>query len=143
MDILSRDGVHNPFSKEVTTQREHYGPKARIPDLFRRNDQIFLVLEAQRLQRHVPPPVFYHDLLDAAARVGRIEESMGYTFNDKMLCIQALKITSSVIPLYSKGVVHQVDRNHRIALLGDRVLGLALCDIWFMSGNTTGKSNNA
>ncbi|KAG9186568.1 hypothetical protein G6011_09676 [Alternaria panax] len=79
----------------------------------------------------------YHDLLDAAARVGRIEERMGYTFKDKMLCIEALKLTSSVIPLYFKGAIHQVDRNNRLALLGDRVLGLALCEVWFQTGNTT------
>jgi hypothetical protein len=139
--IWNRIGVHNLFSKNRSAQREHVGPKGRTSDLFQRKDKVYLALEAQRLQWHMPPPVICHDLLDAAARVGRIEECMRYTFRDKMLCIEALKVTSSVIPLYFKGMLHQVDKNNRMALLGDRVLGLALCEIWFQTGNTTSMSN--
>ncbi|KAI4641551.1 hypothetical protein J4E93_007648 [Alternaria ventricosa] len=84
----------------------------------------------------MPPPYAYHDLLDAAARVGRIEGIMGYKFKDKMICIEALKTTSATTPLYFNGVVHHIDKNNRLALLGDRVLSLALCDVWFKTGNT-------
>jgi hypothetical protein len=138
--IWSQIGVQSLSMGERSRQPQHFGPKARIPELFQRRDQIYLALEVQKLQWHVSPPIVYHDLLDAATRVGRIEERIGYTFKDKMLCISALKTTSSVTPLYFKGVVHQADRNNRLALLGDRVLALALCEIWFRTGNTASMS---
>jgi hypothetical protein len=119
-------------------QRQHFGPKARILELFQRRDRIYLALEAQQLQWFArPPSTGHHDLLHAAAKVGHIEERIGYIFKDKMTCIEALKITPTTIPLYYKGVIHKADRNNRLALLGDRVLGLALCEIWFYTGNTT------
>jgi hypothetical protein len=120
-------------------QCQHFGPKARIPDLFDRRDQIYFALETQRLQWFTPPPTNNHDLLHAAAKVGHIEERIGYIFKDKMTCIEALKITS--IPLYYKGVVLKADKNNRLALLGDRVLCLALCELWFWTGNSTSASH--
>ncbi|KAF1830619.1 hypothetical protein BDW02DRAFT_93625 [Decorospora gaudefroyi] len=119
-------------------QRQHFGPKARIPDLFQRRDQVYLALESQQLQWYTLPPVLHHDLLHAAAKVGHIEERIGYIFKDKMTCIEALKVTSPIWPLYFKGVTHKIDKNNRLALLGDRVLSLALCDIWFHTGNSPG-----
>jgi hypothetical protein len=116
---------------------QHFGPKVRIPDLFQRRDQLYFAMETGQLQWFAPPPAIYHDLLHAAAKVGHIEERIGYIFKDKMTCIEALKVTSTVTPLYYKGVIHKADRNNRLALLGDRVLGLALCEIWFYTGNTT------
>ncbi|KAI4924538.1 hypothetical protein J4E85_007654 [Alternaria conjuncta] len=61
---------------------------------------------------------------------------MGYKFKDKMICIEALKTTSATTPLYFNGVTHHIDKNNRLALLGDRVISLALCDVWFKTGNT-------
>ncbi|CAI9633748.1 unnamed protein product [Alternaria burnsii] len=52
-----------------------------------------------------------------------------------MLCIEALKLTSSATPLYFDGKTYHVERNNRMALLGDRLLTLALCDTWFQTGN--------
>lgn len=112
--------------------------KARNPHLFQRKDQIFPELEANRLQLHTSPPIVYHDLVDVAAKVGRVEERIGYNFKNKMLCIEALKLTSSAIPLYFGGKTYHVDRNNRMALLGDRILTLALCDTWFQTGNPAG-----
>ena len=34
---------------------------------------------------HTPPPIVYHDLVDVAAKVGRVEERIGYNFKNKML----------------------------------------------------------
>lgn len=123
-------------------QRQHFGPKARIPDLFQRRDKVYLELESRQLEWYAQPPIFHHDLLDAAAKVGRIEGSIGYTFKNKLLCVEALKSTGGYIPLYYKGIVNQVRRNNRLALLGDRILGLALCEIWFHSGYAPGEQND-
>jgi hypothetical protein len=119
--------------------REHFGPKARIPDLFQRRDQVYLTLDAHQLQWRPTPPYTYHDLLDAAARVGNVEACIGYTFQNKMIAIEALKMSSESWPLYFKGVVQKVDNNRRLALIGDRILSLALCEIWYHAGNSPGR----
>ncbi|KAI8936254.1 hypothetical protein NX059_006676 [Plenodomus lindquistii] len=118
-------------------ERQHFGAKCRIPGLFERKDQIYLDLETTRLKWLPPPPAIYHDLIDAAARVGHIEVHTGYTFKDRLLCIEALKITAKHWPLYYKGALVELGRNNRLALLGDRALSLACCDMWFRSGNST------
>jgi hypothetical protein len=66
-----------------------------------------------------PPPKVYHDLLDAAARVGALEERIGYVFKNRMTCIEALKMND--FPLYYSGTIHECGKNNRLALLGDRM----------------------
>ena len=118
-------------------QQQHYGPKARIRELFQRRDLPWFALQSGQLRMQAPPPMFRHDLLDAAARVGALEEKLGYTFKKRITCIEALKITRSYCPLYYGGVIHNADRNNRLALLGDRVLSLAVCEIWFQTEHST------
>ncbi|KAF2867062.1 ribonuclease III domain-containing protein, partial [Massariosphaeria phaeospora] len=73
----------------------------------------------------------------AAAKVSQTEAAIGYTFNNKMLCVEALKMSGSATPLYCNGSVWPVANNNRLALLGDRALGMVICEIWFMTGNST------
>ncbi|KAH9865718.1 hypothetical protein J1614_009305 [Plenodomus biglobosus] len=98
-------------------------------------------MQSGRLQFISPPPFFHHDLLHAAVRVGHIEVRTGYNFKNKLLCIEALKRTGKASPLFYRGASVVLDRNNRLALLGDRVLSLALCEIWFHSGHSTGNYN--
>jgi hypothetical protein len=49
--------------------RQHFGPKARIPELFQRRDLLWLALQSGKLRMQEPRPTVFHDLLDAAARV--------------------------------------------------------------------------
>lgn len=112
-------------------QRSRFRPKFRIPDTFQK-DGVQSTLGIEQLQRPA------HNLVDAAAKVGRLEACLDYTFYDKMICIQAINATSFVLPLYFEGVIHREAKNNRLALLGDRVLRLALCDLWFGTGNSTG-----
>jgi dsRNA-specific ribonuclease len=83
------------------------------------------------------PPKFHHDLLDAAARVVSLEVRLGYTFKNRLTCIEALKTTGEWSPIYCDGTVYDVSRNNRLALLGDRVLSLAVCEIWFQTEHST------
>lgn len=136
LGIWNQFGSLFPWTQGHT--RQHFGPACRLPDLFERKDRIYLDLYTKRLQWISPPPLYHHDLLHAAVRVGHIEARTGYNFKNKFLCIEALKNTGKNWPLYYKGVVVEIDRNNRLALLGDRVLGLALCEIWFHSGHSTG-----
>ncbi|EUC50161.1 hypothetical protein COCMIDRAFT_32495 [Bipolaris oryzae ATCC 44560] len=115
---------------------QHFGPKSRMPDLFERKDEMCLRLATQQLEWHGLPPSEHHDMLEAVARVGRIEGCIQYTFRNKMLCVEALKVTSSNYPLFFKGMIHKVKRNNRLALLGDRVLSMVLCEIWYSTGNS-------
>lgn len=121
-------------------QPQHYGPKARIPELFRRRDQAWLAVQAGKLRILEPEPAVYHDLLDAAARVGVLEERLGYTFKNRMTCIEALKVTKSEVPLYYGGLIRHTNQNNRLALLGDRALTLAVCELWFQTEHSTSMS---
>lgn len=138
-EIWHRGGQFFPWAQRH--ERQHFGPSCRIQDLFQRWDQIYLDLQSTRLQFISPPPFFHHDLLHAAVRVGHIEVRTGYNFKNKLLCIEALKRTGKASPLFYKGASVVLDRNNRLALLGDRVLSLALCEIWFHSGHSTGNYN--
>ena len=117
----------------------HHGPKAPSQALFERKDLPFFALPSIVLQIKGTPNGSYHDLLDAAARVGVLEGRLGYTFKDKMMCIQALKATGTHIPFYFDGKTYLANRNGRLALLGDRVLSLAVCEMWFRTTRTPRK----
>ncbi|KAH7095358.1 hypothetical protein FB567DRAFT_27425 [Paraphoma chrysanthemicola] len=116
-------------------ERQHYGAKSRSPDLFQREDMIFFALESRLAHKPASPPYMYHNLLDAASKVGALEQRIEYTFSDKMTCIEALKLTE--VPLYYDGKIYDRGRNNRLALLGDRVLSLAFCETWFHTEHTT------
>lgn len=113
-------------------QRQHFGPTCRLPDLFQRRDLIYHHMSTEKLRWHVRRPFTSHGIFDVAAKVLHIEEVTGYTFKDRMTIIEALKNSGSDHPLYFNGTVHPVEKKgQRLALLGDRVLSMVLCDIWF------------
>ncbi|PSN72701.1 ribonuclease III [Corynespora cassiicola Philippines] len=118
-------------------QRQHSGPRCRIPELFSRKDKIYIDLHTQRLRWHIPAPKVYEDIFDVAKKVNKIEVTFGYTFNDKLLCASALKMSGSNCPLYFGGAIHPLTGNNRLALVGDRVLELALCEMWFKTDKDT------
>jgi hypothetical protein len=117
--------------------REHFGPTCRIPDLFVRRDQTFLTLSAEKLRWLLPPPVMFHDIFAVAKKVHQIEEIIGWDFKNKMLIVEALKMSGSSYPLYFNGTVHPVENNNRLALLGDRALSLSLTETWYHGGKST------
>lgn len=55
-----------------------------------------------------------------------------------MIGIEALKVTGNAHSLYYDGTVYETGMNNRLALLGDRVLSLALCEIWFHTDHSNG-----
>lgn len=100
------------------------GPRSGIPDLFYRRDSIYFHLSTRQLRWQFMPPKFHHDVFDAAKRVNNVEATIGHTFRNKMLCVEALKMSGMHSPLYFDGSIHPVAPNNRLALLGDRVLSL-------------------
>lgn len=116
----------------------HYGPKAKIPELFHRRDTAFFALRSGQLHfDRASQPKDCFDLLDLATSVGALESRLGYTFKDRMLCLRALKVDDAPIPLYWSGTMLELSRNNRLALLGDRVLALAICEIWYNTEHST------
>ncbi|KAF2447928.1 hypothetical protein P171DRAFT_429523 [Karstenula rhodostoma CBS 690.94] len=103
----------------------------RLSNFFTRRDTLFFHMSLHPLRFYRPPPTMHLDLFNAATRVARIEEILGYRFGNKMLCLEALKGSRLDIPLYWQGVVTPVADNQRLALIGDRVLGLAVTSMWW------------
>jgi hypothetical protein len=116
---------------------QHFGPRSRAPDLWPRQDLMYFPVRDLRTDPvGTSPSALRNTLTDAFARVGALEERIGYQFNDRMICVQALKVAAGN-PLFFNGIEYPVIRNNRLALLGDRVMNLACCDMWYKSGRST------
>jgi phage gp37-like protein len=77
-----------------------------------------------------------HDLLVAVAELGALEQRIGYRFNDKLLGVSAFKTSSDDTPVKFNSTRVPMEDWRRLALLGDRVLDLALCHTWYQSGQS-------
>ncbi|KAH8731155.1 hypothetical protein GQ44DRAFT_699433 [Phaeosphaeriaceae sp. PMI808] len=118
---------------------QHYGLTARLHGRFQCRHLSNDALQNGPLKVSNPASLAYHDLTDAFARVKFIETRLKYSFKNPMVCIEALKISGAAWPLYTSGTIHHVSRNNRLALLGDRVLNLAICETWFLTEHSTKK----
>ncbi|KAL5403926.1 hypothetical protein PMIN06_011606 [Paraphaeosphaeria minitans] len=103
----------------------------RVSKFFTRRDHLFFHMSPDPLKIYRPPPMIHQDLFDAATRVVRVENIIGYRFENKKLCIEALKGSLVDIPLYWQGIVTPIAGNRRLALLGDRVLALGMTALWW------------
>jgi hypothetical protein len=113
--------------------RQHLGPRSRAPDLWPRQDLIHFSIKEMDVLSSTPKGTLINVLTD----VGVLEERIGYRFRDKMLAVQALKISLEKIRLNGADV--PIIKNSRLALVGDRVLTAACCDIWYHSGRSRGE----
>jgi hypothetical protein len=113
--------------------RQHFGPRSRAPDLWPRQDLIHFSIKEMDVLSSTPKGTLINVLTD----VGVLEERIGYRFRDKMLAVQALKISLEKIRLNGADV--PIIKNSRLALVGDRVLTAACCDIWYHSGRSRGE----
>jgi hypothetical protein len=113
--------------------RQHFGPRSRAPDLWPRQDLIHFSLKEMDVSSSAPKGT----LINMLTNVGVLEERIGYRFKDKMIAVQALKVSLRKIRLNGADV--PIIKNSRLALLGDRVLTAACCDIWYHSGRSRGE----
>ncbi|KAF2475296.1 ribonuclease III [Lindgomyces ingoldianus] len=67
-------------------------------------------------------------------KIAKCESIIGYTFQDKVLCIQALKSVGTGVLVSYNGFIHDLPNNKALAVLGDRVQHLALCVKWWNRG---------
>jgi dsRNA-specific ribonuclease len=70
--------------------------------------------------------------------IARIEAGIGYTFNNKLNCAEALQMGDKTIPLVVNGTRHIVDKNERLESLGDAWADAVLCNIWYTSRDAEG-----
>lgn len=79
------------------------------------------------------------NVLEAVARLGVLEKRIGYRFHDKLLGLAAFRVVGDLVALSFEGVQTPTKDYKRLALLGDRVLDMALCRMWYESGQTRGR----
>lgn len=97
-------------------------------------DRSFPILAAAPLAAQGPDR--YHDLLVAVAELVALEQRIGYTFDDKLLAISALRVSNAAVAVKSEVLKAPLEDWRRLALLGDRVLYLIVCQAWFESGRS-------
>jgi len=105
----------------------------------RQPDTIYFHLSKDPIRLNGPIPTGCgEDVFDAAPRVAIIERVTGYKFKDKVLCVSALKADRPESSLQFGELVVPVPSNHRLALIGDRLLSMHLCKLWYAAGRGTG-----
>lgn len=62
-------------------------------------------------------------------KITRLEDIIDYTFNDRMIAIEALNIAGS--GTIKAGSRTFINGNKRLAILGDRIAEQVLCDAWY------------
>lgn len=82
--------------------------------------------------------------MDFATRFGqnvsRCETIIGYVFESKTLCGEALNAAADDTVVYSLGGTHhRMPKNTCLAILGDAVATSRLCSLWIDSGLSSGQ----
>lgn len=77
--------------------------------------------------------------MDFAARFGpmvsQCEDIIGYTFESKPLCGQALNMAADSRAVYALGgTMQRMPKNDRLAVYGEAVAAAHLCGLWLDSG---------
>jgi len=75
------------------------------------------------------------------ANVAACEAIIQYEFNDKLLCLKALK--ASGLELIWQNNLTRVEKNDRLAVLGDNVTRAHCCRRWFRTGRSKGQWTQA
>lgn len=71
-------------------------------------------------------------------RITQIEQITGYNFNSKLRCIESIQMANEVTPAVIDGVFCQVEKNTRLAIVGDIVMNLVLGTMWYKHRNNQG-----
>ena len=64
----------------------------------------------------------------ADQKIAEAEQILGYSFTNKLLCAEAVQMAGPRAFLAISGAFQTLDKNHRLAVLGDGVLAKVLCD---------------
>ncbi|KAK5081023.1 hypothetical protein LTR05_008340 [Lithohypha guttulata] len=72
-----------------------------------------------------------------AKKVAKCEAMLNITFSNKLLCLEALQMSGNMLPWNEQFL--KVNKNDRLAVLGDTVLKSYLCKKWYHSGRVKGQ----
>ncbi|KAJ4357102.1 hypothetical protein N0V95_002758 [Ascochyta clinopodiicola] len=75
--------------------------------------------------------------MDVANRLALLERIIDYVFNRKILGVEAMN--SGGQPVHFTGQWHQLQRNDRLAVLGDKAIDMVLCPLWFDARDAQGR----
>jgi dsRNA-specific ribonuclease len=77
--------------------------------------------------------------MDVDNNIAQLERIIGHSFNNKLLCAEALRMGPPTALLLVEGKVHSVKNNGRMETYGDRLLEQVLCELWYNSRYPSGK----
>ena len=68
-----------------------------------------------------------------------VEATIGYTYQDKSLCAEALQMRDTFsVYLTFGGRNREIAHNSRLELLGDRIIDAVLCKKWYKTRDING-----
>lgn len=72
------------------------------------------------------------------AKVTSCETIINYVFRNKLLCLEALQASGHSMLLWQNRFT-RVEKNDRLAVLGDTMAKSSLCRLWFATGRSKGR----
>ncbi|KAF2648637.1 hypothetical protein K491DRAFT_684545 [Lophiostoma macrostomum CBS 122681] len=69
---------------------------------------------------------------NAASKITQCEQLINYTFDEKLLCLQALQASGEAV--HYAGTWHILAKNDALAVLGDAYMAAVLCRWWWEKG---------
>lgn len=79
----------------------------------------------------------FHGAATHRERVRLCESIISYTFDNKLLCLEALQASGHLI-LWDSHLL-RIEKNDKLAVLGDTVAKSILCQSWYKSGRAKGE----
>lgn len=128
--LLDTSDARQPFAQAVhsTDVIVRFAEIRDLQSFFNRSDTLFFQTEDGSLDLHESILENRFSVFTASAFVVCVEGIIGYKFKSRMTCVEALSPKKCL--LIWNGRIEVVESYQRLALLGDRVLALMLCDIW-------------
>ena len=75
-------------------------------------------------------------------KIARAEQIMGHVFADKLICAEAIQMAAPRAMVAVSNTFQTVDKNNRMAVLGDSVLSKVLCAMWFRARDSAGTARS-
>jgi dsRNA-specific ribonuclease len=69
----------------------------------------------------------------------QLRKILNHTFTTHWLCAEALQMAAPLHFMNIKGQPRMVDKNTRLAVLGDAVLDCTLCKMWYNAKDSSGE----
>lgn len=81
-----------------------------------------------------------NEMANADTKIAQIEAIIGYTFTKKLLCAEGLQMDGTPGCVWLGRTPHMVEKNTRLAVLGDAIMASVLVEKWYDHRNAQGTS---